>query len=142
MPASRRAFSKLTSFSRCCPRPRTRKTWLGTIAPMSLLRLDGLGFLEIDVPGDVVNAEKDRVGPLGDGEEAAEGRLPGRVVADAGQVLTLDAEVALEDDEVARRAGRHGLAADGGHEGVADVLGLALELEDGVEVDVGQRLRA
>src|SRR5512136_1102264 len=95
MPASRRPFSKLTSFSLWLPWPRTRKTLVGTRAPMSLLRLDRLGFLEIDVPGDVVDAEKDGVRPLGDGEEPDESRLPLGVFPDAGYVLAVDAEVAL-----------------------------------------------
>src|SRR5665647_336429 len=112
MPASRRAFSKLTSFSLCRPWPRARKILVGTRAPMSLLRLDGLRFLEVDRPGDVVRAERDGMGPLGDGEQPDEGLLPLRIVADAGQVLALDAEIALQHDEVARRAGRNGLAAD------------------------------
>src|SRR5512135_1294751 len=110
MPASRSAFSKLTSFSRCCPLPRTRKTLLGRIAPISLLRLDGRGFFEVDLPGDVINAEKDGLRPLGDGEEADEGRLPGWVVADAGHVLAVDAEVALEDDRITRLSGLDGPA--------------------------------
>src|SRR5512141_278824 len=142
MPASRRAFSKLTSFSLCRPWPRTRTTRVGTSVPMSLLRLDRLRFLEVDRPGDVVGADRHRMGSLGDGEQPDEGLLPLRIVADAGQVLALDAEVALQHDEVARRARRNGLAADRGQEGVAEVLRIALELIGGVEVDITQRFLA
>src|SRR5512136_1755774 len=151
IPAWRRAISKLTSFSLCAPRPRTRKTLVGTrggiFTPALLLdRLllvpDRLRLLEVDVARDVVDAEQDRRRTLGDGEEPDLGLLPLRVVADAGQVLAVDAEVALQDDEVACRAGRDRLAPDGGHEGVAEVLRVALEVEDGVEIDVSQRLGA
>ena len=56
--------------------------------------------------------------------------------------LAFDAEVALQGDDVARVSRHDRLAPDGGQEIVAQVLGVALELEDGVEVDVLERLDA
>ena len=112
----------------------------GLLLDLVLLRLDRLRLLEVDVAGDVENAEQDGHGALGAGEEPDLGLLPGRVVADAGQVLAVDAEVAGQRDDGARPAGRDGLAADGRPEGVAEVLRVALEIVDGVEVDVRQRL--